>query len=84
MKPKVLKPESTYDYVLSLVRAGRSVPDPLFHLEKRAREQLQREESRRKFPETAALLDEVRKLFPEAAVLKTDEPPATSEDPTTA
>jgi hypothetical protein len=61
--------------VLSLVREGRAVPDALFHLEQRARDQVKREEARKKFPETAALLDKARELFPDAVVVKTDELP---------
>lgn len=74
-KPKRLNPDSVYDYVLSLVREGRPVPDALFHLEQRARDQLKREENRRRYPQTSALLDEVRQLFPDAVVLRTDETP---------
>lgn len=82
--PKTIHSDSVYDYVLSLVRAGRPVPDALFSLEQRAREELKREENRRRFPKTAALLDQVREIFPDAVVLSTEEVPVTPEDPTTA
>lgn len=65
--------DSQLEYALQLARAGRDLPLGLAHHAQAVKEIIAREENRRRYPETAALFDRVKELFPQAEVLGTDE-----------